>query len=279
VFATVGGTYVPTNTQEVAFYSVVGSTSATATTFPANSPSELWTMNASGLAAGNSYYGPATGFSYPYPPVTSTGTALTLLQPQCTTEVRYCMYYPYQYASQSGESRSINASGTIFGTAIDQNHGTYVEYAGGSHPTAVQFSLPLDEGYGPSNIRGMDDKGNVVYVEYDPPSAKYLTWTFGPTSKARKLGVLSNNSCTQYIPLSINGPGRVLGYTQSCSFASDATYWTWDSTNGMVAIAFTHTAYSSANLYLINDLGEIAGDFTTIAGVHHWGYLKPPSKL
>ena len=237
-------------------------------------------MNATGTAAGYTYYQPLEGFSYSEPPVTSTGAAIDLLEPACTTAKSGCMYDTYAYTLPSGQSRSIDAAGTVFAYALNQTSGQFIEYTGGTRPTYAQFTLPLDGGYGAGNVRGIDDKGDVVYNEFDPKTSKTLSWTYSPsTKKAHNLGALPGSSCTQYIPLYINGPGRVLGYTAGCSFASDQVYWTADSTNGIVAISFDHRAYYSAYPELINDLGQIVVDLTTTQGKHHWGILVPPAKL
>ena len=280
VFATVGELNVPTQNQLVAYHAVVSPKSSSLTPFPSNAPSELYAMNASGLAAGNSYYEPVGGFDYYYAAVTSSGSSLAIVQPSCTTAKAGCIYDPYMYIGTSSETRSLNAGGTILGNATNATNGAWVEYTGGSKPTYVQFSIPTDSGYGAGDVRGIDDKGNVVYNEYDPGTKKTLGWVYSPsTKKARSFGTISGSSCTQYVPIYINGPGRVLGYTIGCSFASDQTYFTWDATNGLVPLTFNHSAYYTATPVLINDLGQLAIDLTTTAGVHHWGILTPPTKL
>ena len=280
VFATVGEIDVSTDNNLLAYYAVVSPKSSTLTPFFPNAPSELYAMNASGLAAGYSYYEPVGGFDYPYAAVTSSGSSLAVLQPSCTTATSGCIYEPYVYIGTTSETRSLNAGGTILGMATNQTNGPWVEYKGGSKPTYVQFSIPLDNNYGAGDIRGIDDSGKVVYNDFDSKSNKTLGWIYSPTTnKARSFGTISGSSCTQYVPVYINGPGRVLGYTTGCSFAADETYFTWDATNGIVPLTFDHSAYYSATPELINDLGQLAIDLTTTAGVHHWGILTPPSKL
>ncbi len=279
-FGAVGEVDVPTNSQLVPFYAHASSKSATMTTFSSNSPAELYTMNASGLAAGYTYDTPVAGFSYDEPVATSTGSSIGLLQATCVTAVAGCLAYTYALTLPAGNSRSITAGGTVLAYASNATTGQFVEYTGGTKPKFVQFSLPLDNGNGAGDIVGMDDRGDVVYQEYDPKSQKTLGWTYSPSANtARNFGTLPGNSCTDYVPLYVNGPGRTLGYTTSCSFASDETYWTWDAANGMVALTFNHTSYYSATPKLINDLGQVATDLETTAGVHHWGILTPPSKL
>jgi hypothetical protein len=282
VFTTVGQLNIPTAYQPMAFYSTVSPTSAKTKIFFDNQVSGLYLENKRGLAAGYTSYKPVgSSFSTSLPSVTSTGKSLPLFQPQCTTPLSGCAGAPYYIGwGYNIGGRFITAGGTVFLQPLFGNS-AYIEYTGGNNPTALQVSIPPDGSNAAQGITGIDDNGNVTYFEYDTNLAENLTWIYNPkTQTATNLGTLAGSSCTSWTPLWINGPGRVLGTAQNCSVPSDATYWTWDSTNGMVAVSFNGTGYSSITARTINDLGEISVDLAVSGtNAHHWGYLKPPSPL
>jgi hypothetical protein len=280
-FHSVGATSYPTigGNRMVGYDANVGASSGTMTIFDLNSPSVLTDMNAKGTADGQTYYGPFGGWYDNVSSVTSTGKKMQILQKKCAGGGNRCMLAPAMGGSSADTLsladcntnsygvRSISTNGTVFGCSdLD---GYYVE-ANGSK--AVDFTLPLASGSQVGSIVGIDDKGNVIYEQ----SGSGTSWIYDPsTGTSASLGSLAGSSCTEYVPISVNASGEVLGEAANCS-KGDNVYWTWTSASGMQAVSVRGSEDETFAAFWLNDDGQILVELSGNGFSGHWGILSPP---
>ncbi len=261
-FASVGSTSYPTigGNQLIAYYAQAGPSGAKTTLFEFNSSSQLSDMNASGHAVGLTFYLPFGGWFRSTSPVTSTGTSLDILQKQCAGGGPSCMLAPVSATGgicnenfEGNGVREITSAGRILGCS--DGGSALIEYGAGK--TTV-FSLPVASGSTLGVVVGMDDRGRVAYVQAAPGSV-YSTWSYDPSlGKSVPLGKPAGSSCSQIVPIAINGPGEVLGYSSNCSRPLDNVYWTWSAGQGMrVVTAGGGTAGETFGAEWLNDRGWI----------------------
>ena len=143
--------------------------------------------------------------------------------------------------------------------------------SGADYPTLVQSTSPKL-----TQIVGIDDAGNVYTQVYDTKSGHQRSLVFHPaTGKTVDTGQRFGAGC-DYDPISVNGPGEILGYAVCPSSGNPSVnyYYTWTAATGMAAVvSWIHNPpqiYADA----INNAGDILITLNTQPGPD-WGELIP----
>lgn len=275
VFASVGETYVPTDEDSIAFYATVSPTAATVKFYSSNVNSALYAMNASGYAAGFSYYAPVGGFETSRPPFVSSGADFGPLQPTCISASTACLYQPYYTQSFYAETRPVNVSGTVFGQESILVTGDYVE-VNTTHPSlSHSFQLPFQGPNAPGQIIGIDDVGRVYYVSENATNTNQLIYRFDPrTNTGGSIGNIPGDVCSFNL-YSLNGNGELLAYANNCKKSQDDGWVTWDPKHGfsLLTLGIPGNSYSSITPEWINDKGDVLVELRTNTGALDWGIL------
>ncbi len=277
-FKIVGKTSVPSESGNIAFLATVAPKSLSLKLYTTNVPSWLYALNASGLAAGTAQWSPVHGFSSSSPAWFTTGGDLSLLQPACTVASANCMSAPYSKDFLLGESRSINAAGTILGNPTGfTGWPTLIEYNATRPSLDHVFTLPTVDGAKPNYSVGIDDAGFVYYTA-NVTAFKSLLIRYNPATKvATFLGYIPGDSACSTQFVAVNKYGEALLQASSCSIDANNGYWTWTATHGYAPVAATNGAsYAIVTMTNINDKGQILASLTTRSPIEgHWGYFTP----
>jgi hypothetical protein len=175
---------------------------------------------------------------------------------------------------QAGQVRALAADGTILGFASqDAMPGRYVELG---KSTVRQFNLPVPSvNDRTDDVVGIDDTGTVVYQQITLSSSS--VWRYDPATGVNSaIPTVPGSTCLNFIPISVNASGEILGSASNCLNGSDAAAWTWNPQTGKTAlITYATHGYSRVSVYWVNDKGELLAELKTTGGAIHWGYLKP----
>ena len=247
-----------------------------------NDAASLSAINAGGKALGSAAYDPLGGFLTTQPPfiVSPGGGALDVLQPACRTPEPGCGelvanafyddYYGYPGCGFGG--CTLAADGTALLYDLFDGSLELVAQNGTAHDVTLDadvVTVPL-----------MNDAKQIVYgaQAIEAGVAVIRTQLYSPGSGTiTVLPPLPGESCQQYVPVSINNAGRILGYATCSKPAYANIYFTYDAASGIVALpsAFPGGDYSVQPL-AINDNNQIlVGIQHTSGGLIDWGYLQP----
>ncbi len=275
VFASVGETYVPTDEDSIAFYATVSPTAATVKLYSSNVNSALYAMNATGYAAGFSYYAPVGGFESSHPAFVSIGGDMGPLQPACVVASSACLYQPYYTVGFYAETRPVNVSGTVFGQQSIFVMGDYVEVNTAHSTLSHSFQLPFQGPNAPGQIIGIDDVGRVYYVGENATSTNQLIYRFDPrTNTGGSIGNIAGDKCSFNL-YSLNGNGELLAHASSCTKTGNDGWVTWDPKHGfsLLTAGIPANSYESITPEWINDRGDVLVELRNNVGALHWGIL------
>jgi hypothetical protein len=266
-----GSLTTPFDDAAVAFFGTltVATAAVNLTKYPTNVPSNLYGVNLSGEAVGYSNYTPLGGFGTDAFVVAAGSTTLSLMQPQCSTSVQYCLqvHAPYQTCPFGG--CSINDSGTIVG--VDLYNGSAMTYVNGKPTSGTDLPIPTPSYYGLAI-----NNANQIAFSYTNTSGYNTAAIYSITSGTTTL-IPSFNGCSNPTPLSLSNKGQLFGFCQN----SNAVFWTWDAVNGLQDINFEipyNPAYAAVTPLGVNDSGQILVGLNPVsASGYHWGYLQPPA--
>ncbi len=244
-----------------------------------NSASAAFGINGFGEAIGLAYYDPITPFEGSPPFIFYADGSQKLLQPTCTTQKRGCgvldptaSYFPPDFSllCPFGGCRITNSGSTLL---YDEATGHYeVLYRGGAYLDLPQYIVPSQ--YYPIMI---NNAGKVLFAEENFPGDVVTTSVQQVgANHATQVPAISGSSCQDYVPLSMNNKGEVLGYTKTCP-SNDATFFTYDSRNGTQDLkTLIPVGSPPIQAYAVNDNGEILIS-TNTNFPYHWGILRPTS--
>jgi hypothetical protein len=244
-----------------------------------NDASSLTAINAGGKALGSAAYDPLGGFITAQPPfvVSPGGGALHVLQTTCATPKPGCGElvsnafhdYYYGYSGCGFGGCSLAADGTallydLFGGSLE-----LVAPSGTAHDVAIDADVVTPP--------FMNDAKQIVYgaETVEAGVSVIRTQLYSPVTGAiTTLPPLPGESCQEYIPVSINNAGRVLGFALC---ADGYEYFTYDAASGIVALPASFAGgYYSVSPFAINDNGQILVNIVrTSGGLNDWGYLQP----
>jgi hypothetical protein len=96
------------------------------------------------------------------------------------------------------------------------------------------------------------------------------------TGLETKIPKLAGNTCNDYVPLSLNKAGTVIGYAGDCPTTAEQTYFIYDATNGTRDLMAELPSGDASVLPVgINDNGQILIGITLGNGSIDWGILQP----
>jgi hypothetical protein len=233
-------------------------------------------VNDSGVAVGSAYQSDA--FEN-YPPFVYQGGRLSQLQPQCNSSHGGPLCMSYIVGAYNGEGRcpfggcAINDSNVVLG--VDDYTGNLMVYTVGNPSSAADTPIS----WGPAYPAGINNANQIAYAYYNYSSQTLPAFIYQlGASAATWLGTIPGSDCQDYLPLSLNNVGDVMGYDDDCS-SSPETYWVYDhTTQTMVDLA---TEIPPSNHYNeiyplgINDNGQILAALYPQSGGIHWGFLNP----
>ncbi len=260
------------DTNAVAFGAVLTPSSGAlaVNSLTAYSPSALYGVNASGLAAGYYYYNPVGGFFLNEPPITyaTASKKFGLLQPKCTTTVAYCLEVSASLTYCAFGGCLISNSGQVFGTdAYTSNYEIYTVSSGVSQDLA----LPSPEGQ-----FDLNNNNQLLFATYSS-GGDFGTHVYNIASKTvTNIPALSGSPCRSYFPLSLSNAGEIVGYTADCG-SGQSVYFTWSAASGTqnLSAEIPSSSYSAIAPLGVNDSGQILVALTTSSGTTHWGTLNP----
>jgi hypothetical protein len=228
------------------------------TLFAANDNSTLIGVNASGLAIGGAEYFDRTSGENTSPAfVLSPGSnTLSLLQPSCALGAGCVDVYPNTFQQCPFGGCTITANGSIF------------------------LSDVLIAPNGSTQVIKLDSNADSIQIN----NSNQIMYRDGQHTEIYKIGTgtltsvpqIPGSSCQVVAPLSFNDAGTVLGYTSSCTKATDYTYFIYDPKNGTRnLIAELPSGNASVTPVGINNNGQILVGLTLPSGIVHWGVLNP----
>jgi hypothetical protein len=283
VFSSSGGGYY--GDEKAVLSTLVPSSGSIATTVFPNDESFITGVNDAGTAVGVGVYQPITGFATSNSPfITTAGkSALSVLQPSCTIVRLGCAGFPTFTSSVANSCGfggcNITADGTLF--LIDLFTGSFelVKPDGTTQDIALDADVLQTTGYG-IGAPIINDANQILYAV-----ASIVAGATVIAPQIYQIGVgpivtvppIKGNSCLQYIPLSFNNVGEVVGIAYSC-VANNPTYFTYDPANGTrdLSSELPTSGFYSLQPEAVNDNGQILVGFeTTNGGPVHWGLLDP----
>jgi hypothetical protein len=256
-----------------AFVSKIAPESSTVDTliFAANDTSDLTGVNAAGAAIGVGYDALDVPGDGTQPPFTLAPGSHTIrpLQPSCTAGKSACDGFLLQEPCAFGGC-NITADGTIF------LNGEIVAPDG----TARPFKLPDYDPYRPI----VNSVGELLYQDLPKDDARPSSVIYYSdirlyeiaTGLETKIPKLAGNTCNDYVPLSLNKAGTVIGYAGDCPTTAEQTYFIYDATNGTRDLMAELPSGDASVLPVgINDNGQILIGITLGNGSIDWGILQP----
>jgi len=242
-----------------------------------NDQSSFVGVNAAGTALGTGDYYPLASFASTTPPfvVTPEKGSLSLLQPACTTIKLGCGDVATQYGDEAPCGFGgclIAADGTLL--LYDLFSGSYEVVA----PNGTTRDIALD-----ANLDGVPIMNNAKQIAYAAETV--VAGTTVVQTRLFSVGAgtvatvpsLKGMNCGQYVPVSLNNKGRILGYASGCDSNYGFAYFTFDAATGTQELPSALPGnYFSFFPHAINDKNQILVDLElTSGGASHWGYLQP----
>ena len=245
--------------------------------------SSLTGVNANGKAIGIGSYTPLSGFESQTPPfvVTPPSDAFRVLQPSCITIRAGCTSIDTEANTQTRACPfggcEITADGTLLLTDLFSGKSEVIAASGSTQDVALGphvNEFPGDTG------PIINDAKQILFSTTTKVAGTAVTATklyqFG-SGKITTVPALAGSSCSQYIPISFNNLGSVLGYTRGCSRSAD-TYFVYDPKTGTRALSASLPSADTVYPLGINDEEQILVAVSVDPSGLHWGILVPATQ-